>query len=231
MSPQLLFSGELWEPMLRGLLITLQLSVLSYIGGFAIGVPLGIVRSGRGRSFAQFFAILYVFTFRSIPILVLLFLVYYGAPNVWLLRHSFLWDLFLRSPYWTAIVVLTIANGAYFAEIILGGIRSVKPGLVESGLAIGLTSVQAYRRIILPLALRNSLLALGNEAIFIVKTTSVASILTVHDVLGEANYVGRSELDNFSPLIAAAAVYLVLVQSIEIATSFLARKLRTKASR
>lgn len=210
----LVFSPELWLAIARGLQITLLLTVLSIIFGLVLGTGLALLRQ-YGTAPARLFAASYVFLFRGIPLLILLYFLYYAAPQFATLRSGPLWDWVLSSAFSTCVLAFTLNNAAYLAEVIRGGILTVKRGEIEAGHAIGLSGTQVIGRIVLPLAFRSSLNSIGNEVIFTIKASAIASVVTVRDVMGQAQYVGNIYSDNLSPLLATVVVYVLLVQLIE----------------
>ncbi|WP_052954401.1 amino acid ABC transporter permease [Microvirga vignae] len=214
MTTPLLFSDTLWLAILRGLQTTILLTVLSMTFAFILGTALALMKV-YGGAVAASVSVTYIFLFRGIPLLILLYFLYYGAPQLSFLRASPLWDLVFSSAFGTCVLAFTLNNAAYLAEAIRGGILTVKKGQMEAGFAIGFTSRQVISRITLPIALRNCLSQIGNEAIFTIKASAIASVVTVRDLLGEAQYVGNIYSDNLTPLLAAAVLYVVLVQIVE----------------
>jgi His/Glu/Gln/Arg/opine family amino acid ABC transporter permease subunit len=227
MTPGLLLDPALWLAMLRGLEVTLILTVSSMALGFALALPVALARSECGPVLRAA-AAAYFFVFRGVPLLMLLYLFYYGAAQVGLVRDTFLWDIVFRSALATAILVFALSNAAYLAEALRGGLATVTQGQREAGLAIGLTPAQVVARIALPIALRNSIRTIGNEAVFTVKALVIASVVAVRDVLGEAQKIGTNHSDNLTPLLAAAVFYLILVQLIEAATNAADRRLNPR---
>ncbi|KUM27015.1 hypothetical protein AU467_18835 [Mesorhizobium loti] len=214
MTEPLLFSGILWLAILRGLQITFLLTILSMAFGFVLGTALALMRV-YGSAVTSYLAATYVFVFRGIPLLILLYFLYYGAPQLTILRVTPLWTFVFSSAFATSVLAFSLSNAAYLAEAIRGGILTVKKGQVEAGFAIGLTTRKVISRITLPIAMRNCLSQIGNETIFTIKASAIASVVTVRDLLGQAQYVANIYSDNITPLLAAAVVYVVLVQIVE----------------
>lgn len=214
MSFELVYSPELWLAIARGVQVTLLLTVLSMGFGLLLGTALALLRQ-YGNGPARFFAATYVFLFRGVPLLILLYFLYYGTPQFTALRSGPLWDLVLSSAFNTCVLAFTLNNAAYLAEVIRGGILTVKKGEIEAGHAIGLSGPRIIGRIVLPLAFRSSLYSIGNEAIFTIKASAVASVVTVRDLMGEAQHVGSIYSDNLSPLLATVVVYVLIVQLVE----------------
>jgi His/Glu/Gln/Arg/opine family amino acid ABC transporter permease subunit len=214
MTPELTFSPVLWLAILKGVRVTLLLTVLSMSLGLGLGTILALLRQYGGAP-ARIFSSSYVFVFRGIPLLILLYFLYYGAPQFAPLRSGLLWNLVLSSAFNTCVVAFTLNNAAYLAEVVRGGILTVKKGEIEAGHALGLSGAKVVRRVVLPLAFRSCLYSIGNEAIFTIKASAIASVVTVRDVMGEAQSVGNYYSDNLSPLLATVLVYVLLVQLIE----------------
>jgi octopine/nopaline transport system permease protein len=150
----------------------------------------------------------YVYVFRSTPLLVQIFLIYYGSGQF---REFFesvgLW-YFLREPYFCAILALTMNTAAYTSEIIRGGIQSVPWGELEAGRAVGMSGVTLFRRIVFPIAIRQALPAYGNEIILMVKSTSLASTITILEVTGIAKKIIAATFAPMEVFIIAGAIYL-----------------------
>ncbi|EHH13441.1 polar amino acid ABC transporter, inner membrane subunit, partial [Mesorhizobium amorphae CCNWGS0123] len=162
MSESLFFSTTLWFSILRGLQITILLTVLSMAFGLILGTALALVRV-YGSALASSVAATYIFVFRGIPLLILLYFLYYGAPQISFLRTGLLWDVLFSSAFGTCILAFSLNNAAYLAEAVRGGILTVKKGQIEAGFAIGLTTRKVISRITLPIAMRNCLSQIGNE--------------------------------------------------------------------
>jgi len=194
--------------LLEGLPLTLQLAAWSICAGAALALILALLRR-TGVPPLVWFVRGYVFVFRGTPLLVQLFLLYYGLSQFPEVRQSFLW-VFLRQPYWCAILALTLNTAAYGSEIIRGGLQAVPPGQIEAARACGMSGFLLFRRIILPLALRQALPAYGNEIIIMVKTTSLASIVTLMEVTGIAARLISETFRAFEVFTCAGAIYLIL---------------------
>jgi octopine/nopaline transport system permease protein len=196
------------ERVMAGIPLTLELSVLSVAAGACVGLGLALMRlSGRWPLVA--FAWLYVQLMRATPLLVLLFLIYYGISQFTVIRNSPLWPI-LREPYWCALIALSFNSAAYAAEIIRGGLLSVGRKEREAALACGMSRMLLMRRIVLPLAIRQALPAYGNEAIAMVKATSLASLVTLMEITGIAASIASESYRPISVFVTAGAVYLMI---------------------
>lgn len=214
----ILFQPDLWRAVSDGSIITVTLTCLSMALGLVLGTLIAVARV-HGGGLLSAGAAIYVFVLRGVPLLILLFLFYYGLPRLTWLRHTWIWPLLLSSPYRTAIFVLSINNAAYLAETIRGGLLGVRRGLLEAASAIGMGPVMRFRRIEAPLAFRAILGNLGNETIAVMKASAITSVITVHDLMGGASVVGNLYLDPFTPLIVCGAIYLLLVYVVDLSVA------------
>jgi octopine/nopaline transport system permease protein len=162
-----------------------------------------------GVAVLDWIARLYVFVFRGTPLLVQIFIIYYGLSQFPVIRYSFLWPV-LREPYWCAIIALTLNNAAYASEIIRGGLLSVPGGQIEAAKACGMSRFTCFRRIVMPLAIRQALPGYGNEMISMVKATSLASIITLMEVTGIAARLIAESYRAIEVFVIAGAIYLAI---------------------
>lgn len=209
--------------LLRGLPLTLSLASVSVAAGLLLALLLTAAR--RASRIAALFVRLYVFVLRGSPLLVQLFLIYYGLGQFPAVRQSVLWP-FLRQPYWCAVLAFSLNTAAYGSEILRGGLDAVPRGAAEAGRALGLSRPQLLRTVVLPLALRLALPAYGNEVIIMVKATALASIVTLMDVTGIAAEIIADTFRAFEVFACAGAIYLALNAAVAGAVSALERRLR-----
>jgi len=199
--------AETLPKLLSGLPTTLTLVVSSLLLGFVFAVILAQMRLSNNLLMSRL-AYGYVYVFRSTPLLVQIFLIYYGSGQFREFLESVgLW-YFLREPYFCAILALTMNTAAYTAEIIRGGILSVPWGQLEAGRAVGMSGVTLFRRIVFPVAIRQALPAYGNEIILMVKSTSLASTITILEVTGIAKKIIAATFAPMEVFIIAGAIYL-----------------------
>jgi octopine/nopaline transport system permease protein len=151
----------------------------------------------------------FVFVMRGTPLLVQIFLIYYGIGQFEFVRESIFWSI-LKSPFWCAIIALTLNTTAYGSEIIRGGLESVPWGEVEAARAVGMSGFRLFRRIIFPIAIRQALPAYGNEVILMVKATSLASTITIMEMTGIANTIMAENYRPMEAFIVAGSFYLLL---------------------
>ena len=175
----------IWEAMplyLGGLLTTLKLLLISLFFGLLAAVPLGLMRVSK-QPLVNGAAWLYTYVIRGTPMLVQLFLIYYGLAQFEAVRESFLWP-WLSSATFCACLAFAINTSAYTAEIIAGSLKATPHGEIEAAKAMGMSRYKLYRRILLPSALRRALPQYSNEVILMLQTTSLASIVTQIDITG-----------------------------------------------
>jgi octopine/nopaline transport system permease protein len=208
--------------LLSGVPATLELTACSVSAGFVLACILALLT--RLGGLAGLAARFYIFIFRGSPLLVQIFLIYYGLSQFPAVRQSLLWP-FLRQPWWCALLALSLNTAAYGAEVIRGGLLAVPRGQIEAGRVCGMSRFTLYRRVIFPLALRQALPAYGNEIIIMVKSTSLASVITIMEVTGIAKGI-ISETFRALPVFACAAlIYLAINFSIAGGVRLLERRL------
>jgi His/Glu/Gln/Arg/opine family amino acid ABC transporter permease subunit len=190
--------------LLTGLRLTVEIAFWSILGGTILGLAIGIVRYLRTPVLAQLFA-LYVGFVRGTPLLVMVFICYFGLPA--LLAYK-------TSAYAAAIVGFILFIAAYLAEDIRAGLRSVRPGLVQAALATGLTRLQVVRLVVVPIAVRNVIPTLFNQYVRLFKFTSVASVIGVNELTGSAMLVNGREFAPITIIGFIALTYLVLCLAI-----------------
>ena len=199
---------ETFPKLLSGLNLTIQLVTISLFLGFCLAIGLALLRLSN-NTFLSFFAKTYVFYFRGTPLLVQIFLIYYGIAQFEIIRETFVWSFF-KEAYWCGILALTLNTCAYSSEIIRGGIQSVAFGQIESAKSVGMSRFLLYRRIILPIAFRQALPAYGNEIILMVKATSLVSTITLMEVTGIARLIIAKTFSPVEIFIVAGLIYLTI---------------------
>jgi len=191
-----------------GLRLTVLLVTLSLSMGFVFAILTALAR--RSKISVLVVPIkAYVFVMRGTPLLVQIFLIYYGIGQFEIIRESILWTV-LKSPFWCAIIALTLNTTAYGSEIIRGGLESVQFGEIEAARAFGMSGLLLFRRIIFPIAIRQALPAYGNEVILMVKATSLASTITIMEMTGIANTIMAENYRPMEAFIVAGSFYLML---------------------
>jgi arginine/ornithine transport system permease protein len=195
-----------------GLLLTIELVAISLIIGLAIAVPLAIMRaSGKPWLSGPIYA--YTYFFRGTPLLVQIFLIYYGLGQFHWIKTTFLWSFF-REGYWCCLLAFVLNTAAYVTEIFRGAIQAVPHGEVEAAKACGMSWGLRYRRIILPRALQLVLPAYSNEVIFMLQASSLASVVTLMDLTGVARVIIARTFAPYEIFITIALIYLALTYLI-----------------
>ncbi|MBC8751860.1 MULTISPECIES: ABC transporter permease [Paraburkholderia] len=202
------FIYQTFLQLLPGIPLTVGLAALSVVLGGLLGFGIALLRMSPWAP-ARGFAWLYVLLFRSVPLLVLLFMIYYGLSQFDAIRESFLWPI-LRQPHWCALIALIINDSPYSSEIIRGGLRSVRRGELEAAYACGMSGPLLMRRIVIPIAIRQALPAYGNEIIAMVKATSLASLVTLMDVTGIASSIANDTYRPVEVYVSAGVIYLII---------------------
>lgn len=192
----------------RGIPLTLVLAGLSVSLGFLLAACIASARLW-GPAWLAWPARGYVFVMRGTPLLVQMFIIYYGLAQFPAVRDSVLWP-FLREPFWCAILSLSLNTAAYGSEILRGGFLSVPEGQVEAARAAGMSHWLAFRRIVAPLAIRQALPAYGNELILMVKSTSLASIITLMEITGIAAQIISETYRVVEVFVIAGIIYLAI---------------------
>jgi len=166
--------------LLNATLITLKLLSASLILGLFIGLGFAILRMNKNKLINKF-AYGYSYIFRGTPLLVQIFIIYFGLGQIEYLRTTFLWVV-LKEPYWCAIIAFSLNTGAYTSEILRSAFQTIKPGYLEAGRSLGIPSKIIFTKIQIPIAIKQSLPAYGNEIILMLKGTSLASTVTLMDL-------------------------------------------------
>ncbi|MBX8801965.1 ABC transporter permease [Ochrobactrum sp. MR28] len=195
--------------LLRGVPLTLELSLYAVFFGGILGLFLTVLRLS-GIKILAFISEAYVFAFRGTPLLVQIFLIYYGLAQFRpFLQELGLWSFF-RDAYWCAVIALSLNTAAYASEIFRGGYEAVPAPQIEAARACGMSGFLLQRRIIFPIAIRQALPAYGNELILMVKATSLASVITMMEITGIAAKLISESFRAVEVFIAAGTVYLLL---------------------
>ncbi|WP_095094612.1 ABC transporter permease [Pseudomonas sp. Irchel 3A5] len=191
-----------------GLLTTLELLGIALAFGLLAALPLGLMRVSK-KPWVNLPAWLYTYVIRGTPMLVQLYLIYYGLSQFAAVRESFLWP-WLSSATFCACLAFAINTSAYTAEIIAGSLKATPAGEIEAARAMGMSKSKMYRRILLPSALRRALPQYSNEVIMMLQTTSLASSVTLVDITGAARAVNSESFLPFEAFITAGVFYLCL---------------------
>ena len=198
-----------WLPkLIQGATLTLELTALSVIAGLIVAIPLGIARSSS-LWYVRSLPYAYIFFFRGTPLLIQLFLVYYGLSQFDVVRESVLWP-YLRSPFWCAVITMTLHTAAYIAEILRGAIQAIPPGEIEAARALGMSRFKTLVHIVLPRAARIGLPAYSNEVILMLKASSLASTVTLLELTGMTRTIISRTYQTVDMFLIAGVIYLVM---------------------
>ncbi|MBF1212946.1 amino acid ABC transporter permease [Gemella morbillorum] len=195
---------------------TLKVSLIALLIGLLLGIVICLAKISTIKVL-NVLATIYVEVIRNTPILVQIMIIYFALPEVGI---SF-------TPFMSAIIALSINSGAYVSEIFRSGILAIDKGQMEAGRSLGLSYFQTMKFIILPQALKNSLPALGNEFISLVKESSIVYFVGVADIMFAANTVKNATYETFGPYLIAAAIYFIITSVL----SFLVKRLEKKLTK
>ena len=193
---------------LEGLKNTLILVSLSLLFGFLLAVPLAVLRV-VGNNIVQLPIRAFVYFFRGTPLLVQMFLVYYGFGQFDFMKESIVWPLF-KEAYFCALLTFALNTCAYTVEILRGSIVATPHGEVEAATAAGMSKFLMFRRIILPSAFRRALPAYSNEIIFMLHGSALASVITIVDITGAARIINSRYYSPYEAFITAALFYMTI---------------------
>ena len=217
-----------WTPkMLEGVRLTLELLAIAVVAGLALAVPLGIARASR-HWYVRALPYAYIFFFRGTPLLLQLFIVYYGLAQFDAVRQGPFWP-YLRDPYWCALVTMTMHTAAYIAEILRGAIHAIPVGEVEAARSLGMSKRQALLHIILPRAARIALPAYSNEIILMLKASAVVYTVTLFDIMGMTRTINARTYENMLFFCYAGALYLLITLVLTRGFRLAERWLRVEA--
>ena len=166
-------------------------------------------RVARTRWYVALPARVYIYVFRGTPLLIQMYIIYYGLAQFEVVRESLLW-LVLREAYWCALLSFALNTAGYTGEILRGAIANTPYGEIEAARSVGMSRRQIHSRIVLPSAFRRALPAYGNEVIFMLHGSALAGVITLVDLFGAARIVNSRHFVPFESFIAAGAFYLCL---------------------
>ena len=193
---------------LEGLKTTIWLVSLSLLLGLLLAVPLAVLRTAKPLAI-QAPIRAYVYFFRGTPLLVQMFIVYYGFGQFDVIKTSFLWAFF-KEAWFCALFTFTLNTGAYTTEILRGAIEATPYGEIEAAKAAGMSRLLMLRRIVLPSAFRRALPQYSNEIIFMLHGSSLASVITLVDITGAARIINSRFYSPYEAFLTAAVFYMAL---------------------
>lgn len=195
------------------MLLTLKLTVVSIIFGIIIGLFFALLKISKFK-FLGYISDAYVYLVRGTPLIVQIFILYFGISGI-----------FLIPDFWAAALALAFHNGAYIAEIFRGTIQGVDKGQMEAGRSLGMSKGLAMRRIILPQAFRRALPPLGNQFIIGLKDSSLAAFISMNELFNVATTLGSNNFDEMTYLLIVAVYYLILVAILTIVVNMFEKRL------
>ncbi len=211
-----------WEAFAGGVWMTLHLTALAVAIGFCIALPsaLALVRGARVAPLIN----AYVYVFRGTPLLVQTYLIYYGISQFETVRASVFWEPpgfvagtwaeaawpTLKSPWWCAVIAFSLNSGAYATEILRGAFATTAKGELEGARALGLSERQVTWLVLVPSGLRRALPQYGNEVVFMLHGSVVASVITIQDILGTGRWLNSRYYVAYEGLLTAAALYMAI---------------------
>ena len=214
---------ESFPRLLNATILTIELTLLSLLFGVFVGIFFAILRT-RKNKILNLISYYYSYIFRGTPLLVQIFIIYFGLGQVEWLRESFLWVIF-KEPYSCAIIAFTLNTGAYTSEIFRSAFETIQKGLLEAADGLGLNKIQVFFKIKLPIAIKQSLPAYGNEMILMLKGTSLASTVTLLDLTGVAKHIISTTFRPVEVFIVAGSIYLLMTFVIHNFIKILEKKL------
>ncbi|AKZ64973.1 ABC transporter permease [Herbaspirillum hiltneri N3] len=207
---------EGWPDLLHGAIVTVEITAISLVLGCILGLLVGLGRLDRSKRLRYGICTAYVTFIRGTPLLVQLFLLFFGLPQFDILLPAFL----------CGVLGLGIYSGAYVSEIVRGAIQSIDKGQMEAARSLGMSSGKAMRTIILPQAIVRMIPPLGNEFIALIKNSALVSLLTIADLMHEGQKIISVSYRSLEVYIAVALVYLVLTSLTSLALQRIEKHLR-----
>ena len=213
---------ESFPRLLNATKLTIELTLLSLFFGIFVGAFFALLRTSKNRVF-YYISYYYSYIFRGTPLLVQIFIIYFGLAQIEFIRESFLW-IFLKEPYSCAILAFTLNTGAYTSEIFRSAFETINKGILEASKSLGINKVQTFLKIKLPIAIKQSLPAYGNEMVLMLKGTSLASTVTLLDLTGVAKHIISTTFRPVEVFILAGSIYLIMTFVIHNFIKFLEKK-------
>ena len=216
------FAIEHLPRLLKAAKLTIELTLLSIFFGIFVGVFFAVLRTSNNKVL-YYISYYYSYIFRGTPLLVQIFIIYFGLAQLEWIRESFLW-VFLKEPYSCAILAFTLNTGAYSSEIFRSAFETINKGIIEAAEGLGLNKINTFFKIKLPIAIRQSLPAYGNEMVLMLKGTSLASTVTLLDLTGVAKHIISTTFRPVEVFIVAGSIYLLMTFVIHNLIKYLEKK-------
>ena len=217
---------ESFPRLLNATKLTIELTLLSLFFGIFVGIFFAFLRTSKSK-ILYFVSYYYSYIFRGTPLLVQIFIIYFGLAQIEWIRDSFLWIL-LKEPYSCAILAFTLNTGAYSSEIFRSAFQTINKGVLEAAEGLGLNKLNIFFKIKLPIAIKQSLPAYGNEMILMLKGTSLASTVTLLDLTGVAKHIISTTFRPIEVFIVAGSIYLLMTFIIHNVIKFLEKRYEYK---
>jgi len=205
-----------WTDLLRGALVTVEITACALALGCVLGLLVGIGRLNPKRRWLYGACTAYVAAIRGTPLLVQLFILFFGLPHFGILLPAFL----------CGVLGLGVYSGAYVSEIVRGAIQSIDKGQTMAAQSLGMTPGTAMREIVLPQAVVRMIPPLGNEFIALIKNSALVSLLTIHDVMHEGQKIISVSYRSLEVYLAIAVVYFVLTGTMTLVLRHFEQRLR-----
>jgi len=209
-----------------GTLVTLKLVFVTMIAGLVLAIPLALMRNSKSK-LLSIPAFGYIYFFRGTPLLVQLFIIYYGFSQFEAVRNSVFW-IFLEDSYWCSVLAFTLNTAAYAAEIIRGAILSVQKGQIEAAISIGMSRFQIYKRIITPQASTIAIPGYSNELVLMMKGTSLASTVALLEITGITRNLIAETFMPVEMFFIAGCIYMILSSIFIGSLSFMERRITSR---
>jgi len=213
---------ESFPRLLNATKLTIVLTLLSLFFGIFVGVFFALLRTSKVKLFF-FISYYYSYIFRGTPLLVQIFIIYFGLAQIEWIRESILWVI-LKEPYSCAILAFTLNTGAYSSEIFRSAFETINKGIIEAAEGLGLNKINIFFKVKLPVAIKQSLPAYGNEMILMLKGTSLASTVTLLDLTGVAKHIISTTFRPVEVFIVAGSIYLFMTFIIHHFIKYLEKK-------
>lgn len=209
---------------LKSALLTVELTIFSIIIGLLIGFIFALMRISKNKIFYNF-SYYYSYVFRGTPLFVQIFIIYFGLAQLEFIRESILW-IVLKKPYWCAIIAFALNTGAYTSEIFRSGFEKIDKNLIEAASSLGLNKFRTFLTITLPIGIKRSIPAYGNEMILMLKGTSLASTVTLLDLTGTAKYIISTHFNPVEVFVFVGSIYLFFTFLIHTLIKYIEKKFR-----
>lgn len=210
------FAG--WDALLQGTLVSIEIILCALVLGCTLGLLIGIGRLNPKHALIYNICTAFVTLVRGTPLLVQLFILYYGLPKVGLMFPAF----------FCGVIGLGLYSSAYVSEIVRGSIQSIDRGQTEAARSLGMSSSQSIYKIVLPQAVVRMIPPLGNEFIALIKNSALVSLITIHDVMQAGTTIISNTYRDLETYLVIAVVYLILTGTSVLILRYIEKKLKAK---